>query len=84
MYGHAAWSRDGAILSLRNPSDKPQSIALDVGKTLELPSGAADAYAARSPWSEDRGRAPVLLRAGTEQRFELAPFQVLTLEATAV
>lgn len=81
VYGHAAWSPRRGILSLRNPSDKPQSIAIDVGRAFELPDGAARAYRARSPWAEDRGRAPISLRAGTEQRLELEPFQVLTLEA---
>ncbi|HVX40688.1 MAG TPA: enterotoxin [Gemmatimonadaceae bacterium] len=79
-YGHAAWSPGGAVLSLRNPSDKPQSIAVDVAPVLELPSNAAARYAARSPWLEDRGRAPVALEAGAAHEFALAPFEVVTLE----
>jgi hypothetical protein len=81
-YGHGAWSAAGGVLSLRNPGDRPQTIDIDVGRVLELPSSAPASYAARSPWSEDRGRAPILLRAGTTHRFELAPFQVLTLDLT--
>jgi hypothetical protein len=84
VYGHAAWSPDRAILSLRNPSDKPQSIAIDVAGAFELPEGATRDYAAKSPWSEDRAHAPVALRAGTEHVFTLAPFEVLTLDANPV
>lgn len=83
-YGHAAWSPEKGILVLRNPKDAPQSIDVDVGAAFELPSGAARAFRARSPWQADRARAPVDLRAGTPHRFQLAPFEVLTLEATPV
>jgi hypothetical protein len=79
-YGHAAWSPTGAVLSLRNPGDRTQTIEVDVAHALELPSSSAPRFAARSPWVEDRGRAPILLEAGTTHRFELAPFQVLTLD----
>jgi len=81
VYGHAAWSSRRGILSLRNPSDKPQSIAVDVARAFELPDAAARSYTARSPWVEDRGRAPIALRAGTEHVIELRPFEVVTLEA---
>jgi hypothetical protein len=80
-YGHAAWTLRGGILSLRNPSDKPQSIAIDVERAFELPDGAARSYTGRSAWGEDLGRTPIALHAGTEHVFELQPFEVLTLEA---
>ena len=82
VYGHAAWSPRRGILSLRNPGDKPQSIAIDVARAFELPSNpsnAPESYAARSPWREDRDRAPISLTAGRPHVFELAPFEVLTL-----
>ena len=81
VYGHAAWSPRRGILSLRNPSDKPQSIAIDVGRAFELTDDASHSYTARSPWTADRTRAAVALRAGTEHVFELRPFEVLTFEA---
>ena len=86
VYGHAAWSSppERGILALRNPSDKPQSIAIDVARAFELPEAEPRSYAARSPWREDRGRAPFALRAGTEHVFNLAPFEVLTLDANPV
>jgi hypothetical protein len=82
VYGHASWSPARGILSLRNPSDKPQSIAVDVEHAFELPPTAPRSFAARSPWAADRSRAPIALRAGQEHVFELRPFEVVTLEAT--
>jgi hypothetical protein len=79
VYGHAAWSPRRGILSLRNPGDKPQRIAVDVARAFELPSNAPESYSARSPWREDDGRAPIVLRAGREHVFELPPFAVITL-----
>lgn len=81
-YGWASWAPRKAILVLRNPGDRRQSISIDVQRVFELPAGAASSYRARSPWREDAGRAAVLLRAGRTHTFELEPFEVLTLEAT--
>jgi hypothetical protein len=39
VYGWASWSKDKAILGLRNPSDKPQSYYLDLAKDFEIPTG---------------------------------------------
>jgi hypothetical protein len=83
VYGWASWSPRKGILVLRNPSDRAQEIALDVKDAFELPAGAALAYRAHSPWKDDAGLAAVTLRAGTPYRFQLRPFEVLTLEADA-
>jgi hypothetical protein len=82
VYGWASWSRRKGILVLRNPSDKPQKMAIDVGRAFELPADAARRYVARSPWASDAALSPVELVAGTEHVFQLAPFEVLTLEMT--
>jgi hypothetical protein len=83
VYGWAAWSEDKAILTLRNPSDQPKTLALDIGKALELPDGAARRYVVRSPWTGDSGKAGRVLRAGRMTKFQLKPFEVLTLEGVA-
>jgi hypothetical protein len=83
VYGWASWSPRKGILVLRNPSDKPQEIALDVKEAFELPAGAAVAYRAHSPWKEDATQAPITLRAGTPYTFQLKPSEVLVLEADA-
>ena len=82
VYGWASWSAKKAILVLRNPSDKPQSIRLDPQAVFELPEGAAKRFSAHSPWKDDAGKPSLALQAGTAHEFELAPFQVLTLNLT--
>ncbi len=80
VYGWASWTPQKAILTLRNPSDKPQSLTLDLGKVLELPAGAPRAYVGKSPWAEDAASGPLRLSAGEPHRFELKPFEVITLD----
>jgi hypothetical protein len=81
VYGWAAWSPAKAILTLRNPSDKHQSISIDVGRAFELSPEAPHRFLARSPWKQDSGKTPVSLTAGREHTFTLHPFEVLNLEA---
>lgn len=81
-YGWAAWAPHKAILTLRNPSNRPQTIRIDAAEAFELPKGAPRSYRGASPWKEDAGRAPVFLDAGQPHAFHLAPFEVLTLEFT--
>jgi hypothetical protein len=84
VYGWAAWSPEKGILTLRNPSDHPQTISLDVAQAFELPPGAAQNYTAHSPWKSDRNSKPLALAAGESHTFELKPFEVLTLEAIPI
>jgi hypothetical protein len=78
VYGHAAWSPRRGVISLRNPSDKPQSIAIDVARAFELPSSAPDRYRVRDAWTRAEG---AMVSAGREHVVSLAPFEVATLEA---
>jgi hypothetical protein len=80
VYGWASWTPHKAILTLRNPNDKPQSIRIDPQIVFELPPQAARKFTARSPWKEDAGKPPIKLRGGVAQEFSLAPFEVLTLD----
>jgi hypothetical protein len=80
VYGWASWSPKRSILVLRNPADKPQSISIDLGKVLELPAGAPKAFSAKSPWKVDEAKAALSLSARAPHVFNLAPFQVLTLD----
>jgi hypothetical protein len=84
VYGWAAWSERKGILSLRNPSDKPGSITIDIGKAFELPDGAAQKYSLKSPWKEDAGSEAIVLSAGKTHTFELKPFEVLVFDATPI
>ena len=83
VYGWAAWSPAKGILTLRNPSDQPQSISLKLADVLQLPAGAPQAYVVKSPWKEDARHAEFRLNAGQPHTFKLAPFEVLTLEMKA-
>jgi hypothetical protein len=80
VYGWASWTREKGILVLRNPSDREQSIAIKLQDAFELPAGAAQVYAAQSPWKDDAGRSVLELDAQDAHEFHLAPFQVLTLD----
>jgi len=84
IYGWAAWSERKGILSLRNPSDKPGSIVIDIAKAFELPEGAAEKYSLKSPWKEDTDSKTIMLSASKEHTFELKPFEVLIFDATPI
>ena len=53
VYGWASWSKRKGIIGLRNPSDKPGRITIDIGKAFELPA---------------RGRSEVLPEKSVEER----------------
>ena len=78
-YGFASWTPEKGIVVLRNPSDHAQAFSLDVGTAFELPAHAVRSFTAHSPWAADKAQPEIKLRAGVAHRFELQPFQVLTL-----
>jgi hypothetical protein len=80
VYGWASWAPGKGIVVLRNPSDKTQQFALDVGKAFELPDHAARSYKAHSPWVADKDEPAIRLRAGKAQVIALKPFEVMTLD----
>jgi hypothetical protein len=80
-YGWASWSPRQGILALRNPSDKPGRITLDVARAFELPPGSPQSYALKSPWKEDAAAEAIVLDAGREHTFELKPFEVRVWDA---
>lgn len=82
VYGWASWTPKKGILVLRNPSDKPQSIRIDLQRAFELPPGAPRDYTAKSPWKDDANKPAIALRAHTPHEFQLAPFEVLTFDVT--
>lgn len=80
VYGWASWTPAKAILVLRNPSDKPATLAVDVQQVFEIPAGQPQAYRAHSPWKDDDAKPGIDLQAGQPYAFELQPFEVLTLD----
>ena len=82
-YGWAAWGSRGGIITMRNPSDKAQAMAVDVAEALELPAGTPRAWTARNPFATPKQRMiPTRFIATQPQRVDLQPFEVLTLEFT--
>jgi len=83
VYGWASWSPRKAILALRNPSQTPRSIDIDIGKAFELPADAPRSFKLKSPWKNEIGRPAIELQAGRQHTFTLAPFDVVVLDASA-
>ena len=82
VYGWASWAPRKGILALRNPGAERGEIAIDIGEAFELPAGAAREYSLKSPWKEDADSETIVLTAGKEHTFKIAPFDVLVLDAT--
>ena len=80
-YGYAAWSPRKGTLMVRNPDELSCQMTLDAAAVFELPAGAAQTYALRSPYQDQR--VPTLkLTAGTPTTITLEPFEVLVFDAT--
>ena len=84
IYGWASWSPEKSIITLRNPSDKPQLATIDLQRQLELPDHAARRFQAHSPWKSDATTLARTLDADSPGTVMLAPFEVLTLELTPI
>jgi hypothetical protein len=82
VYGWAAWSPKKAIVTFRNPSDKPQLAVVDLQRQLQLPSGVARRFSVHDVWKSGGAGLPETLDADHASTIKLAPFEVLTLELT--
>jgi len=80
VYGWAAWSPKLGLVTLRNPSGKPQHYSVDLAKVLEVPGNRRTSYKVRSVWGSQSFDARTVQGAQPVE-VELAPFEVLTLEA---
>lgn len=81
VYGWAAWNPRKGILSLRNPSDQPQALAIDLAVAFELPEGAPDRYTLHDVWGGRPDLRKNALASAEALQLELAPFELVTLEA---
>ena len=84
VYGWASWMPWKGILVLRNPSAKKQTIKLDIGKALEVPSGAAQRFRVASPRPDQRKMREVVLSADSIETYRLDPFEVLVYDLIPV
>jgi hypothetical protein len=53
VYGWASWTKDKAILGLRNPSDKPQTYYLNLKKDFEIPQGEAEHFTMKAVYGSN-------------------------------
>jgi len=83
VYGWAAWNNNNGTLTLRNPSDKPATISIDIAQAFELPDNAAAQYVLQSPWKADISKPKIKATAGKTVTLSLKPFEVLTFDASA-
>ncbi|WP_252145640.1 enterotoxin [Yokenella regensburgei] len=78
-YGWASWSKDKAILGLRNPSDKPQTYYLNLVKDFELPQGATSQFTLK-PVYGNNSTIPANYKEAVV--ITLKPLETVVLEAT--
>jgi hypothetical protein len=83
VYGWAAWTPKKAVITLRNPNDKPQEFTLDILKAFELPEGAPAVYTLLSPYRDQR-ISSLKAQAGNPQVIRLEPFEVVTFDAQPI
>ena len=82
VYGFASWTPRKGLLVLRNPSDAPGTISIDIGRAFELPGGVPETYRLTTPRPRaQQERAELVLSSGKPHAFRLDPFQVLVLDA---
>src|SRR6202008_4310490 len=75
VYGWAAWSPDGWVITLRNPSNHPQTFPLELNTALELPPGAPPTYSTREVFVKT---SPQIISANETAQIALKPFEVRT------
>lgn len=84
VYGWAAWSPQKALVTFRNPDDRPQLAVIDLQRQLQLPPGVARRFSVQDVWKTGGADVPKTLDADHAGTIRLAPFEVLTLELTPV
>lgn len=82
-YAFAAWRRGDGVIYLRNSAEEPKSISFSLKEAFELPRGETSAkYELRAAYAdEDEIFKPRTVSADKEIKFDLAPLQVLVIDA---
>jgi len=80
VYGWADWSPNKSILSLRNPSDKPQTFTVDIAKLLEMPATNFASWSVTPAYPDQIGMTPASFPVGSTTDITLAPFETLIME----
>ena len=84
VYGFASWKPGKGIITLRNPSSKKVSYTLIPSEVFELPTDYSCDFKLKSPWKEDTNSKALIVNYKTITEIELAPFELLVLEANEI
>jgi hypothetical protein len=80
-YGYASWSPRKGIIMLRNPSNQPRTITIDVGTAFELPPGTPTKYLLTHLWKADQQDKDYTAQDGHPLTLSLGPLQIRVFEA---
>ena len=84
IYGYAAWNPAKGLFSLRNPSEKPQKILIDLQKIFELPENANPSFKITDAIHPENSSSEIKAEKGKTFEVELAPFELQVLDAVPV
>ena len=79
VYGWAAWSPHGWIVTLRNPSAQPQTFNLNLAAALELPAQQRRTFTVTQPFAPTL--APMHWHSDQNGALPLQPFEVRIFES---
>ncbi|EHQ26871.1 hypothetical protein [Mucilaginibacter paludis] len=77
VYGYAGWSDKNGVLSLRNPSPRPQTFVVNVANMLDIPAGYNKSY---KFYNAKTGGEQAAYQ-GESFTVKLAPFEVKVMSA---
>jgi hypothetical protein len=84
IYGYAGWKPGKGIFTLRNPSDKAQTITIDVQKIFELPLNSAAYFTLASAKNTNDNATQIKVEKGKSFTVALLPFEVRVYNAVPV
>jgi len=82
VYGFAAWKQGCGVLTLRNPSDKPQQFILDLKTLFEIPGNSPEKYTLINKLNVEGNTFEIFTNKPLE--ITLEPFELYVLEAKSL
>eukprot|EP00438_Fugacium_kawagutii_P005720 Skav230024 [mRNA] locus=scaffold261:7913:11791:- [translate_table: standard] len=82
IYGWAAWSRERAILTLRNPASTTQVVQLEPIDIFDLPHHAVAHLQLNTPFPDQRPR-QIVLKKGQATHLQMPPYAVYVFDSAA-
>ncbi|HEY4153799.1 MAG TPA: hypothetical protein VGM24_00175 [Puia sp.] len=81
VYGWAAWSPRGGVISIRNPSDQKKIFKINTRAVFELPSGTPSRFNFYDARVKMNGKNKLVISNAASFDLELQPFEVKVLNA---